>query len=796
MNPEQAEELRKRVMATLARFKSRAMHVGELRSRLGMDREEHAVLFQLLESMAEQGVLAQLPGGRFRVRKTGAPRAGQGATPTSPTRRRGERRTRHDGQTRTGVLVINARGFGFVSTIEPGPDVFVPATALATAMHGDRVLVKVRTGPKGLDGQVQKVVKRGTEYVGGQLHVTGSGAFIEADDERIHYPVHVSGKLPPGAKTGQGVIARIVHYPEHINDLIEAELVELFEAREFVAFETRRILLREGALEEFSDGALKEARALPTAVPPRDKHGRVDLRQLDLVTIDPEDAKDHDDAVWAQALPAGGYRVIVAIADVSHYVKAGSALDAEALARGCTIYLPSRAIPMLPEEISSNLASLVPNRDRLALAVDVTLGPQGAIRDVKLLEAVVRSRARLTYAGVARALELTDQGPKQPGALSRLSLLQTLMDVAKVLHTRRRKRGSLEFDLPEARVRLEDETGRPLDVFRSRQDAGIRQAYGMIEELALLANEVVATEMTRRKLPTIYRVHAPPDPDRLETFAQLATSLGFELDAEDAQQPNKLSRFLAKVAKSPHAGTLNYLLLRAMQQAVYDTHNQGHFGLAAKNYLHFTSPIRRYPDLAVHRIVRKLARHERINTEGLAERLAEQAQTSSQLERRAMSIEREIVDLYRAMLMQDRVGEEFPATVSGIAEHGAYASIDAPFVDVLCRLASLPPDRWEMDAFGIRLSGLNTGRRFALGDRIRVRIEEVSLAQRRIAAVPVLAGTAESRESGALTARASPPQESKRVRRARSRKYAKQHDRDRARKSKERKRRQKRGLAR
>lgn len=791
MNPEEADELRARILDTLRRFKSRAVHVGELRGRLGLGRDDHAVLFQLLETMAEEHLVTQLPGGRFRLVRGRKPHpaasppgesrnAGRSRRPGSDDANTGERNTR------TGVLVINARGFGFVSTIEPGPDVFVPAAGLSTAMHGDKVRVRVRGSAKGLEGRVQEVVQRGTEYVGGQLHITARGAFIETDDDRVRHPVHLQGPPPHDAKTGQGVIARIVHYPEHLHDLIQAEIVETFDPKEFVAFETRRILLREGAIEAFSEDALDEARALPTSVPAKDKKDRVDLRDLDLVTIDPEDARDHDDAVYAERLRDGGFRIIVAIADVSHYVRPGSALDADALARGCTIYLPSHAIPMLPEEISSNLASLVANRDRLALAVEVDLGPAGAIRKVTLLEAVVRSRARLTYAGVARALGLTENGPKQPAAEKRLPLLQTLMDAAAVLGRKRRRRGSLEFDLPEAKVRLENETGRPIDVVRSRQDAGIRQAYNMIEELALLANEVVAAELTRRRIPTIYRIHPPPDDERLESFAQLATSLGFDLDVEAAHNPRKLSRFLAKVADTPHTGTLSYLLLRAMQQATYDTNNQGHFGLAAKEYLHFTSPIRRYPDMAVHRLVRKLARDERIHTKGLREMLDEQAQVSSKLERRAMQIEREVVDLYRAMLMQDRIGETFEATITGIAEHGIYASIDAPFVDVLCRLGSLPPDQWEVDPFGIRIAGLHTGRIFSLGDRLSVRIEDVSLARRRVSAIPLLGNDGSAALDG--QADGDHPPHSGRKRRTLTRQEAKQRDRDRTRKHKERKR--------
>lgn len=793
------QKLRRDALDTLRQHKPRAMHVSEVRGKLGLAKNAQDALFRLLETLAAERLVTQLPGGRFRLnRARNKPEPKPTESPRKGTQR-SRRAESHDARTtRTGVLTINGRGFGFVSPREPGPDVFVPAGGLGNSMHGDTVRVRVRSSAKGLDGRVEEVVERAMTHVSGQLHLTARGAFIETDDDRMRHNVRVS-KPPPNAKTGLAVIAKVVRYPEEEGQAVLAEVVEQFSPRELVAFETRRILVREGVQEQFSEEASAEAKAFPTSVPARDKKDRVDLRALDLITIDPDDARDHDDAVYAERLSGGGFRVIVAIADVSHYVKPGSALDVDALARGCTIYLPSHAIPMLPEELSSSLASLVPKRDRLALAVDVELGPAGAVRKVKLLETVMRSQARLTYEGVARALGLTDSGPRQPAAERRLPHLQTLLDAASALGKKRRRRGSLEFDLPEPKVKLDEESGRPLDVVRSRQDEGVRRAYNMIEELALLANEVVASELARRKLPTIYRIHPTPDEGRLEAFCQLAASQGHELSVEDAKNPKRLARFLNKIEDDPSAGTLRYLLLRAMQQATYDTTNQGHFGLAAAEYLHFTSPIRRYPDIAVHRLVRRLARGQSIHTKGLRELLDEQAQVSSKLERRAMQIERDLVDLYRAMLMQDRVGEVFDATITGIAEHGIYCSIDAPFVDVLCRLASLPPDEWELDAHGIRLTGLRTGRGFSLGDRLSVRVDEVSITRRRISAIPLLGpGQDEPRggerggERGGQRRqdRKQPPGSG---RRSLSRNDSQQRDRDRTRRQKDKRRSEKRG---
>ncbi|HET8940116.1 MAG TPA: ribonuclease R [Polyangiales bacterium] len=708
---------------------------GELKTRRRAERVARRRVSELQSRSAE-------PGGGLATRRTrDSDRRTQATAPrrASPAHRGSEApyRTPRARSELTGRLNVNTRGFGFVTPDEPGPDIFIPPPALGSALHGDKVRVRVFPSPKGFDGQVLEVIERATHYIGGQLLMLPYATFIEPDDERLKARVQVVGKMPENVRTGQGVIAKVVGFPDHPGEPLLASIVEAFEAAEFAEFEIRRILLSQAVREDFDEDVQAEARAYGDHVTEADCEGRVDYRDLDLLTIDPDDARDHDDAVYAEPASGGGYRVIVAIADVSHYVKPDTALDREALARGCTIYLPSRAIPMLPRELSSHLASLVPHEDRLALAVDLELDSQGNVRKHKFVECVMRSAARLSYGGVARALGMTEETELQPAAESRKPQLELLLEVAKLLGVQRKSRGSLDFDLPEAKVKLNPETGEPVSIERSRTDPGVRSAYNLIEEMMLLANEVVARDLSKRKVAAIYRVHGAPNEEKVMAFAELAGSFGFKIDDDIAEQPGKLAKFLATVADTPHAEVLSYLLLRAMQQATYATDNIGHFGLAAEDYVHFTSPIRRYPDLAIHRIVRKIARGEPLHGKKLKTELAEQAAESSRLERRAMLIEREVVDLYRAMLMRDRVGEEFEATITGITEHGIFAAIESPCVDVFCRLQSLPPDHYESDQYGTRLVGLASGRSFALFDRIAVRIEDVSVARRRISAVPV-----------------------------------------------------------
>ncbi|MEY4579919.1 MAG: hypothetical protein RL701_4622 [Pseudomonadota bacterium] len=726
---------------------------------LMLDKDAHSELTERLANMAEAGLVTELPGGKYRAPKPGAARRPvEPPEPPEPAenarargnsngndrngrsgsqgRDRGASRGRGQGDERVGRVSVNARGFGFVLTEEEGPDVFIAPSALGNALHGDKVRVRVFPSPKGLDGHIVEVIERSLHYIGGQLQILPHSTFIEPDDERIKTRVLVTGALPAGAKSGQGVIAKVVGFPNAPGEPLLATVLEAFDAAEFAEFEIRRILLAQAVREEFSEEVEAEAQKYGDHVTAAEIAGRVDYRDLELLTIDPDDARDHDDAVFAERT-AHGYRVIIAIADVSHYVKPGTALDHEALARGCTIYLPGRAIPMLPRALSSHLASLLPEVDRLALAADVELDKSGNVHAYKFVECVIRSAARLTYGGVARALGTTDLPERQPAAESRLPQLKILQDVAKLLGAQRKSRGSLDFDLPEAKVKLNPETGEPIAVERTRNDPGVRVAYNLVEEMMLLANEVVARDLSKRKLATIYRVHGAPNSEKVEAFAELAGSLGFKVDEDIAEKPGKLAIFLASVAGTPHAEVLSYLMLRAMQQATYSTDNIGHFGLAAEDYVHFTSPIRRYPDLAVHRAVRKIARGEAVSSRKLKSELDEQANESSRLERRAMLIEREVVDMYRAMLMRDRVGDEFEATITGITEHGLFAAIESPCVDVFCHVNSLPADHYQTDQFGTRLYGLAGGRQYALFDRLRVRIDEVSVARRRISATPI-----------------------------------------------------------
>jgi ribonuclease R len=388
---------------------------------------------------------------------------------------------------------------------------------------------------------------------------------------------------------------------------------------------------------------------------------------------------------------------------------------------------------VLPRALSSNLCSLLPDVDRLCLCVDAEIDAAGHVTKSRLVRGVMRSRAKLTYGGVAHALGLSSEARREPAAEEMVEGLRVAYELSRILRARRMKRGALDFELPEAKVVLHEETRAPINVTRRAEDAGVKRAYQLIEELMLLANETVARWCEERDVPTIYRVHAPPDEQKLDRFAAMCDTLGIEFDVEDTRDPKKLGDLLKSFSEHPLAPVLNSLLLRSMKQATYDVTNVGHFGLASKAYLHFTSPIRRYPDLVVHRIVHEVLSGKQPRRDGEArEKLADAALASSIAERRAMEVERAVVDLYRTFMMKDHVGERFEGTVTAVVGSGVFVQLDAPFVDVLVRLEDLGQDRYEVDDDALRVVAARSGDVVALGDRLVVEIADAAILRRTV----------------------------------------------------------------
>ena len=691
------------------------VHARELAVALGVSASQVPKLIGFLDELAEQKRIKRLGGQRYSA----------------------ELREVQQSESWEGVLSVNQRGFGFVNAVGHD-DAYIAPEAIGPALHGDKVKITIvnRTS-RGIEGRVDFVVTRRNPRVAGVLRRRGRSAWLEPDDTRLRGPIVLSNAMKLG-QDGDAAVAEITKFPEFQDENPEGELITVLGAPGDPNVEVQKILIREQVTELHPEGAIREAEAMAARLLPLNLDGRVDLRSIPLPTIDPEDARDHDDAVWVEK-QSDGFRAWIAIADVSEYVQPGSELDKEALRRGCTIYLPDRAIPMLPAALAADLCSLLAEKDRLCLCVIADLDRDGRVKEFQIVEGVMRSAAMLTYGGVARALGFTELPAKSPPAEAYKKELRVMEELTKKLRKARMTRGSLDLDLPEAKLTLDPVTKAPIDVTRRTSDPGIKRAYNMIEELMLLANELVARWLGAKKSAAIYRIHGKPDAKKLARLGQVAEKLGVEFDADEMTEPLGVSKFLQRISTHARKPVLEMLLLRSLKQAAYDVKNVGHFGLASTEYLHFTSPIRRYPDVQVHRAVKNLLRGGKpITSEPAIEALAQSATAASVRERAAMDVEREVVDLYRCLLMRDHIGETCEGVVTALVGSGAYVTLDAPFVDVLVKHESMGPDQYELSDDELSVVGIRSGDTISLGDRLAVVIEDVAILRRQVLAKRVV----------------------------------------------------------
>ena len=642
----------------------------------------------------------------------------------------------------TGRIKVHPDGYGFVVPEDGSEDVHVNRRSRDTAMDSDRVEVEWWVGARGLEGRVTRVLERGRGKITGQIVAAGATLRFQPDDPRITEPVVLrGGGAPP--RPGMAVLAEIAAYPTQANAPLEVTLLKVLGRPEDPLTEVEKILACGDIADEFSAEVAQAADQMPGKVEDADRRDRADLRDIPFMTIDPETARDFDDAVALQSLPGGIHRLWVAVADVSHYLRENTALDREARDRGCSLYLPNRAIPMLPEALSANICSLLPGHDRLAMVVRIDFDSNLAVRDQDFCAAVIHSCARLDYPGVAAALAGKIQG-KHKKYEPLLPALRGLDALARKLRARRQQHGALDLDLPQVVVELDrDDPGLVRDIRRARRDPGERHAYAMIEEFMLAANLAVGESFQERGEPTLWRIHPAPDAEKMHNFSAMAERYGILVDEEQARTPSGLAAVLKQLQGHPAEKALSFQLLRSLKQATYDGTNGGHFGLAAPAYLHFTSPIRRYPDVVVHRLLKRrlaslgkpaggfspLERGPALSPEELR-RIAAQA---SFAERKAMEVEREVVDLYRSFFMRDRVGDVLDGTISGVASFGVFVAADQPFVEGLVRTEHLlPDDFYDFDEVACRLVGRRSGRSFSLGDPVKVEVLSASVARRQV----------------------------------------------------------------
>lgn len=695
------------VLSALAEA-NKPVHARELATKLGVSHANIERLIGVLDDLVDDRKVKRLSGQRYGI----------------------VTREERASESWEGMLSLNPRGFGFVNAVGHD-DAYISPESIGAAMHGDRVKITIvnRTA-RGIEGRIEHVVARRNPRVAGVLRKRGKSVWLEPDDSRVRGPLVLSPtKL---GEDGDAAVAEITRFPEFGDENPEGELITVLGTPGDPNVEVAKILIREQVSEQHPEGAIREAESMAARLLPLKLDGRVDLREVPLPTIDPEDARDHDDAVWVEK-SGDGFRAWVAIADVSEYVQPGSELDKEALRRGCTIYLPDRAIPMLPAALAADLCSLLPEKDRLCLCVIADLDREGRVKEYEIVEGVMRSAAMLTYGGVARTLGFTELPAKSPPAEAFKKELRVMEELTRKLRKARMARGSLDLDLPEPKLTLDPNTKAPIDVTRRTQDPGIKRAYNMIEELMLLANELVALWLEKKKSPAIYRVHGKPDPQKLARLGAVADKLGVEFDANEMTESLGVAKFLQRISTHARKQVLEMLLLRSLKQAAYDVKNVGHFGLASPNYLHFTSPIRRYPDVQVHRAVKHLLRGGKpVSSEAALEELAQSATLASTRERAAMDVEREVVDLYRALLMRDHIGETCEGVITALVGSGAYVTLDAPFVDVLVKFESMGPDQYELAEDELSVVGVRSGDTLSLGDRIAVVIEDVAILRRQV----------------------------------------------------------------
>ena len=630
----------------------------------------------------------------------------------------------------TGRLSCHQDGYGFVIPDEGGDDIFIPARYLRENIHGDRVVASVEAGHRygRREGRILQTLERGCSTLVGRFEAGGAGGVVIPDEPRIPHRVAIPRKQAGTARGGEVVVVEITAYPSGDRGMA-GRIVEVLGRPGDPDTEVLTIARKYGLPMIFPPDVLAEARSVAREPAGADLAGRTDLRGDLTITIDGETARDFDDAVSVSRLEGGIIRLRVSIADVSHYVKDSSALDREALNRGTSVYFPDRCIPMLPEELSNEICSLNPGRDRLTVTAELHFDRDGTAVGSSFYPSVIRSDARLTYTAVREIL--VDRNPGTTARYRHLAAdLETMEELALRLTAKRRRRGSIDFDLPEPEIVL-DLQGRIESIARAERNL----AHRIIEEFMLAANEAVAAYLEGRDMPCLYRIHEPPDPARLHDFRDFIKAFGFTLRMKgDSVEPVELQRLLASAEGRPEEKMVNELLLRCMKQARYSAENMGHFGLASPCYLHFTSPIRRYPDLAVHRILKGALSGSLRQREkgGIAAGLPAVAEETSRRERTAMEAEREIVDLKRLEYMESRVGEVFDGFVTGVASYGFYVELSDLPVEGLVHVTALGDDHYRLAEKLHSLVGERSGRAYRIGDRVSVCVDGVSRERRRV----------------------------------------------------------------
>jgi ribonuclease R len=627
-----------------------------------------------------------------------------------------------------GLVLANAEGYGFLRPDEGGDDLYLSPYQMRSVMHGDRVLASVvgvdRRGRR--QGAIVEVLQRRSPRLVGRVVIDNGVTVVVPDDRRLHQDVMIPPGKEQGARSGQIVVAEITDPPTSQRGplgVIRAVLGERLQPSLLVEM----AIASHDLPHEWPPEVLREAAQIEPEVTPADREGRVDLRKLPLVTIDGADARDFDDAVYAESRRGGGWRLVVAIADVSHYVRTGTALDKEAFERSTSTYFPGFVVPMLPETLSNGICSLNPKVERLCMVCDMQIDASGEVVKSKFYDAVMRSHARLTYDKVWQAIGLQDTDARHEVA-DVLPQLENLHALYKAMAEQRRQRGAIDFETPEVKFRL-DQTGEVEAVGAVERN----DAHKLIEECMIAANVQAALFLSKRKIPALYRAHEPPPVEKYEDLQQFLREFKLRMPPVEEVTPSDFADVLRMVKDRPERELIQSVLLRSQSMAAYQPDNRGHFGLALAAYAHFTSPIRRYPDLLVHRAIRHALKGGKPSDYDYTEAaMAAMAVHCSQRERRAEEAERDVDERFRCAWMAKHVGEEFDGTVTGVTSFGLFVELDESKVSGLVHISQLSNDYYHFDPVRHLLKGERTGLQFRLGDHVRVQVLRASLEDRKI----------------------------------------------------------------
>lgn len=670
-----------------------------------INKSEYQMFFSILEKMEEQGLVI-----KTKKKKYGLPEVFGMVT---------------------GRVQSTLKGFAFLIPEDKSlKDVFIPASELEGAMNDDIVMVKLTQkaeGDRRPEGTVIKIIERANAEVVGTFEQSKDFGFVLPDNRKINMDIYVPGALSAGAETGDKVVVKITKWPKGRRNP-EGKIIEILGKKGDPGTDILSVIRKYSLPEDFPRKVLAAADNVPQEVEADEIKRRKDLRDMTTITIDGADAKDLDDAISIERLENGNFKLWVHIADVTHYVKEGSPLDKEALKRATSVYLVDRVIPMLPRRLSNGICSLNPKVDRLTMTCMMEIDQNGGVVDHEIFESVIKTNERMIYTDVSDILEDVDR-PELKAYEYLFDTFKAMEELSLILRKKRERRGAIDFNFPEAKI-IVDENGKPVEIKRSER----RIANRIIEEFMLAANETVAEHMHWMDLPFVYRIHEMPDEEKIIAFNKFIHNFGFFVKGSQGElHPKAVQNLLEKVEGKPEEHIVSKMMLRSLKQAKYSPANEGHFGLAADYYCHFTSPIRRYPDLQIHRIIREMLQNK-LNPkriEQLEQTVLYASEQSSEQERIAEKAERETDDIKMCEYMLDYVGEEFEGLISSVTSFGVFTELDNT-VEGLTRMNLLDDDYYYYDEENMQLIGERTKNTYRIGDRVLVRVERVNVDLREI----------------------------------------------------------------